>query len=126
MEKLLLIVEKSEDGYFGRVNYEDNLIVVDGDDIPTLETQAKEQLHTHHHLDTSSVIFELQFDLSALFEYFDILNVTAIARRAGMNASLLRQYRNGQKYPSLKQVQKIEEVIRTIAKELAEVHILVK
>ncbi len=66
---------------------------------------------------------EFSYDLQAFFVEFDDLKSTGIARRAGINESLLRQYASGSKYPSEEQVKKIEDAIHTLAKRLQQVSI---
>ena len=41
------------------------------------------------------VEFNYQYDLQSFFEYFSFLNVSEIAKRAGINPSLMRQYTSG-------------------------------
>lgn len=49
------------------------------------------------------------FDLSSLFEYYSMLNVSAFARYLGINEALMRQYKKGNTYISQVQLQKIED-----------------
>lgn len=57
------------------------------------------------------------FDLSSLFEYYPILNVSAFARFVGINESLMRQYKKGDTYISDAQLEKIENGIHRIGEE---------
>lgn len=41
--------------------------------------------------------FEYVYDLQSFFEYFSVFNVTEVARRAGINPTLMRQYTSGVK-----------------------------
>lgn len=50
-----------------------------------------------------------KFDLSSLFDYYSILNVSAFARYIGINETLMRQYKKGNTYISDVQLQKIED-----------------
>lgn len=50
-----------------------------------------------------------RFDLSSLFEYYSMLNVSAFARYLGINETLMRQYKKGNIYISDLQLQKIED-----------------
>lgn len=50
-----------------------------------------------------------RFDLSSLFEYYSMLNVSAFARYLGINETLMRQYKKGNTYISDVQLQKIED-----------------
>ncbi len=60
------------------------------------------------------------FDISSLFEYYKVLNVSAFAKIVGINATLLRQYKQGNTYISDKQIEKIESGIHKLGKELCE------
>jgi hypothetical protein len=62
---------------------------------------------------------EFHFDLSSLFEYYNMFNVSALARYLGINDSLMRQYRKGDTPISDKQLEKIETGIHRLASELA-------
>lgn len=63
---------------------------------------------------------EYQFDISSLFEYYKVLNISAFGNYIGMNASLLRQYKRGGTYISGTQLKKIEKGIHRLGKELSE------
>lgn len=64
-------------------------------------------------------IFELQISLQDLFEHFP-LTISGVAKRAGMNRTLLNQYAKGEKTMSEKQALRITEAIQKIGSELAE------
>lgn len=64
------------------------------------------------------VEFRYQYDLQSFFEYFSFLNVTEIARRAGINPSLMRQYTRGIKNAGEKTYNRLAECISNITKEL--------
>jgi len=123
MTKIALIIEKSEDGYLGRVTYEDDLIVVEEPSLSALESQMKKLLAKFHGVDSGNIRFQEKYDLSSLFEKFDYLKISTIAKIAGLNDSLLRQYVAGNKHASQNQAKKIETVIRQIGKELMNVQV---
>lgn len=58
-----------------------------------------------------------------LFDTFTQLKVSAVALRAGINPSLLRQYRAGLKTPSKKQLAKLQAGLHAIAKEMIKARI---
>lgn len=60
---------------------------------------------------------EFIFDLSSLFEYYSVLNVSAFARFVGINEALMRQYKRGKTYISDAQLEKIEAGIHKIGEE---------
>jgi len=61
---------------------------------------------------------EFRFDISSLFEFYSMLNASALGRYLGINDSLMRQYRNGANI-SDKQLEKIEAGIHRLGSELA-------
>lgn len=62
---------------------------------------------------------EFRFDITSLFEYYSMFNVSAFARYLGINDSLMRQYRSGAAQISDKQLEKIEAGIHRLGSELA-------
>ncbi len=62
-----------------------------------------------------------RFDISSLFEYYKVINMSAFARMIGMNDTLLRQYKKGDTYISENQIEKIESGIHRLGKELCAV-----
>ena len=59
------------------------------------------------------------FDISSLFEYYNIFNVSALAKYLGINASLMRQYKKGDTPISDAQLRKIENGMHNLAHELS-------
>ena len=68
--------------------------------------------------DVYEVDFSYQYDLQSFFEYFSFLNVTDIAKRAGINPSLMRQYARGIKNAGEKTYARLSSCIDEITKEL--------
>lgn len=62
---------------------------------------------------------EFSFDISSLFEYYSMFNVSALGRYLGINESLMRQYRKGGTPISDKQLEKIETGMHRLANDLA-------
>ena len=67
---------------------------------------------------------EFSFDLSSLFEYYSMINVSALARYIGINPALMRAYKKGDTYVSDKQLKKIEDGIRHLGNDLASLSIV--
>lgn len=65
-----------------------------------------------------SVEFHYQYDLQSFFEYFSFLNVSEIAKRAGINPSLMRQYTSGVKAAGEKTYARLSDCIDRITKDL--------
>ncbi len=62
--------------------------------------------------------FEYHYDIGSFFDYFSYLNVGGVAKKAGVNASLMRQYVMGIHKPSPKRKQQILDCLHDISKEL--------
>lgn len=62
---------------------------------------------------------EFRFDISSLFEYYSMFNVSALGRYLGINDSLMRQYKKGGTPISDTQLEKIEAGIHRLGTELA-------
>jgi hypothetical protein len=116
--KLELVIERGDDTLAGRVTYNNNLIIENGSNVHELEEKLKNLLFEFEDLSQDRVVFSYFYDVYALFQQFDFLNIGKIADRAGINAGLLRQYASQVKYPSAKQAQKIEETIHKLADDM--------
>ena len=66
----------------------------------------------------TDIEFEFAYSVVELFDTFNFLKISAVAKEAGLNASLLRAYASGDKNPSLRQAQKIEDTIRRLGQSL--------
>ncbi|MBO0929540.1 hypothetical protein [Fibrella aquatilis] len=127
MHRLQLIIEAATEngqptGFWGRVTFEDNLLIEQADTVEVLQANMRQLLFDFH--DLEAVEFELAYDLHAFFEQYDYLKISKIAHFAGMNPSLLRHYKSQTKYPSAEQVQRIETAVHQLASELSQVHLV--
>ncbi|GAB2840046.1 hypothetical protein GCM10027043_49200 [Ferruginibacter profundus] len=118
---LHLILEKDGGKLWGRVSYNENLIVDSATTLPNVEKKLRKALKDFHQLE--EVKFEYAYDLTVFFEEFNFLNQSKIAELSGINASLLRQYASGVKNPSEAQAKKIQTTIRGLALRLKNVQI---
>lgn len=62
--------------------------------------------------------FEFVYDLQSFFEYFSVFNVTEVARRAGINPTLMRQYTSGVKKAGEKTYAKLSACLNDIRKDI--------
>ena len=62
--------------------------------------------------------FDYRYDLSGFFKTYSFFDVSALAGKIGLNASLLRRYKSGASKAENKQKEKIEHGIHNLAKEL--------
>lgn len=67
---------------------------------------------------------DFNFDISSLFEYYSIFNVSALGRYLGINPGLMRQYKKGDTPISDAQLEKIESGIHRLARELASISLV--
>jgi predicted RNase H-like HicB family nuclease len=121
MKKYKLIIEKGDEGFWGRIKHKESLITSFGETINQLKTNIKEALDLYFEEDnqmSTNYEFELVMDIQEFFVINDYINISTLAKRIGMNSSLLRQYAKGIKFPSIKQVNKIESAIKEIGKQL--------
>lgn len=130
MKALQVIIEKSDDGLYGRIEGRKSYLPVTfgkskNEVLQNLMNLIKDyQKHEKEgdsfwlKLDTENLEFEILYDLQSFFSEYDFLNASAIARHANMNESLVRQYVTGKKHPSAEQAKKLEAVIRKLTKDL--------
>ena len=69
-------------------------------------------------LEEGAPALEYKYDLSGFFLSHNYFDVTALANRIGLNASLLRGYKTGARIASVETKKKIEEGIHSLAHEL--------
>lgn len=67
---------------------------------------------------------EFKFDLSSLFEYYSMINVSAFARFLGINDALMRQYKKGDTYISDAQLRKIQDGIHQLGNEFSRLQLV--
>lgn len=131
-DRIVIILEKSGTGYgvsspniTGCYSY--------GDSIDEAIENMKDAIATH--LEYSKEIgenieipskfkFDIRIETKVFFNLFKELNASAIAKRANMNPSLLRQYATGKKFPSIDQIKKIENGIKALANELSNINLV--
>ncbi|WP_297141464.1 helix-turn-helix transcriptional regulator [uncultured Prevotella sp.] len=61
-----------------------------------------------------------KYDIWAFFDKFPV-SITPLAKRIGINPSLMRQYVSGNRKPSAKRLEEIENAIHEFGKELSNV-----
>ncbi|QHV97908.1 hypothetical protein [Spirosoma endbachense] len=85
-----------------------------------LEHEGRE-LDEWKYASIENIRFTYEYDVTALFDVFDVLKINSIAELAGLNKSLLRQYASGVKNPSEDQAKKIEAAVHDLGKRLLQV-----
>lgn len=74
-------------------------------------------------LNGGKLLFEFKYDMPSIFNRFDVLNASMFAKKIGMNASLMRQYKSGKAFASAKQKEKIESGLHELGKQLLSVRL---
>ena len=104
MKKVLVTVSQASDGTFwchtekdvygAGLNAVGQSVKEAKDDLLACLEEAKAD-YEESGKTAEQVEFRYQYDLQSFFDYFSFLNVTEVAKRAGVNPSLMRQYTRG-------------------------------
>lgn len=124
-KKINVHVEKTSTGYSAYT--EDLSVFTTGKDIAELHVHLIEALNLAYEsmgVVVTSENLKLHLDLHQFFQHYKVLNANFLAKRIGMNPTLLSQYVHGKKQPSSKQTDKIIKGIQTIGKELADLSLV--
>lgn len=126
-KKVVLILEYGNGGYSC---YNDDPIgkyaVIDGDGATAEEAKADfmraleecRQAFPEDKDINQDMEFTYKYDIQAFFKEFSFLNATDIARRAGINPSLMRQYTSGVKKAGEKTYNKLNACLSNIKNDL--------
>lgn len=118
-KNFIVTIEKDTDGTFIAYNVDESpyTLIGRGDTVKDAKTdfmnslqevKASEEERNGSSAPILSAMPVFRFDLSSLFDYYSMLNVSAFARYLGINETLMRQYKKGNTYISDLQLQKIE------------------
>ena len=125
-KNVMLILEYGDGGYSC---YNDkplgNYAVIDGDGATAEEAKADFMKALQEcrdddpdNKDLQDLTFTYKYDVQAFFKEFSFLNATEIARRAGINPSLMRQYVSGVKTAGEKTYQRLNACMNNIKADL--------
>jgi predicted RNase H-like HicB family nuclease len=127
---LEVIIEKSENELWGRIESPGHFLLTTVgsttaavlDNLRDLIKDYKEHEGKDDKIwkktDLTKVNFDIRYDLQAFFDEHNFLNISEVAKRAGINTSLVRAYAAGVKHPSATQAKKIEDTLHRLATEL--------
>ncbi len=128
MKRIFAFVEKNDNGFyqiscdeswngynFG--GYGHSVEEAKADFMDSVE-EAKEMAAEQGIVNEEEIVVSFKYDLESFFNYFDWINVTQLARIAGINESKMRQYKAGLAYASEKTARKLLTTIRRIGAEL--------
>ena len=131
MSRAKVIIEKDENGFSAFIDGIDSTIIGEGVSVAEakadLDNSYKEVLASY--LENGEAIpeelqdlsFDYKYDISALFNAFDFINVSKFAQRIGVSPSLMRHYKGGDTYISDNQAKRIESGLHQLARELLSV-----
>lgn len=127
MEKVLVTISQAPDGtywchtekdvYGGGLNSAGSSVEEAKKDLMICLDDARQDYVEHGGV-PYEVSFTYQYDLQSFFEYFSFLNVSAIAKKAGINPSLMRQYTRGIKNAGEKTYARLSSCMDSITREL--------
>ena len=124
------LIEKGKDGTYGIFTPDINSTII-GEGNTVEESKADFENSVHEILqfyrqdgkplpeELKDIQFIYKYDIASVFDYYNWINVSRFAKKAGINPSLLRQYRTGKTYISENQISKIENALHSLGSELA-------
>jgi predicted RNase H-like HicB family nuclease len=132
--KTRALIERGTDGRFGIFTPDINHVIIGaGDTVEeakadfenTLEemklsyTESGREIHD----ELRDIEFEYKYDLASFLNYYSWINVSKFAKKAGINPSLMRQYKTGKTYISENQILKIEKTLHQLGGELGAIRL---
>lgn len=131
MKTVTVIIEKDDCGYSAFIDGIDSTVIGEGASVAEaksdLDNSYKEVISSYLENgeaipeELQDLVFDYKYDVSALFNAFDFINVSKFAERIGISPSLMRHYKGGDTYISDNQAKRIEAGLHQIARELLSV-----
>jgi len=123
-KKIKLVVERTDTGF--SAYSEDYPVFTTGESFTELLHDAVEAMNLFL-IDQASQIteknIEFEIDIKQFFQYYRVINSKFLAKKIGMNESLLSQYVTGRKKPSSSQTNRILSGIQEIGRELSNINL---
>lgn len=119
-----MVVEKTETGFSAYC--EDFPVYTTGESFTELLQNAVEAMNLfliEQEVQITEKNIDFEIDLKQFFQYYRVINSKFLAKRIGMNESLLSQYVTGRKKPSVAQTNKILRGIHEIGRELSSINL---
>ena len=124
-KKFRFVVEKTDTGFSAFCK--DYSVYTTGQSFTELLNHAVEAMNLFLLEKGSQVTeanVEFEIDIPQFFQFYRVINSKFLARRIGMNESLLSQYVKGLKKPSAAQTNRILTGIREIGQELSNLNFI--
>lgn len=123
MKKVIFVVEKTSDG-FSAYALEDGIAVgTSADTIADLKSNIVDAYNSYADIEGKKEVglddIQIQLDVPQFFDYYKIINASALGARIGIDKTLISQYVNGHKIPGPKQIKKILDGIKKLGQELS-------
>ncbi|MDD1549310.1 type II toxin-antitoxin system HicB family antitoxin [Riemerella anatipestifer] len=132
-KEIIVFVEKHEDVYWGTSQNYEGVVSSFGSSFEELKANFEEAFADNLELakelgedyadNYSDIVFLYQMDLSSMFNLVKEIKISAIAKKAGINESLARQYKTGLAAASVEQAMKIQNAIHSLGQELLSIRI---
>lgn len=125
--KIIMTVIKEETGYSATANIGHIFIGTQGETFDELKDMVLDAVNlSFEDIGMVYTINEIKFtyDLTSFFEFYKIINASALSKRIQMPQSLLAQYIKGIKKPSIAQKQRILKGVQQVGRELSEINFL--
>lgn len=119
--KVTVTIEKTDTGFSAFAK--DFPVYTTGKSLAELQRNIHEALNFYFEDENKQINYEdinLEIDLRQFFQYYKVINAKFLADRISMNPTLLSQYVQGRKKPSVSQTERILVGIREIGRELSE------
>jgi len=123
-KKIKMLVEKTETGFSAYSN--EYPVFTTGVSFTELLQNAVEATNLFLSDQESRITeksIEFEIDLQQFFQFYRVINSKFLAKRIGMNETLLSQYVQGRKKPSAAQTNKILHGIQEIGRELSNINL---
>ncbi|PYF75059.1 XRE family transcriptional regulator [Pedobacter nutrimenti] len=130
MKRIVFIVEKTSTGYSAYAKDFENIPAgTTGDTMTELRTNIVDAYNSVAEFkgwpEVTIDEITVQLDLPQFFQFYNVINISALSVRIGMSNTLLSQYIHGQKKAGPKQIARIMTGIKDLGKELASLEIAV-
>jgi len=119
-KKIVVSIEKTETGFSAYAS--DYPVYTTGCNMTEVTDNMKEAFSLYFNkIKSDDLNISVQIDFKQFFQYYKVLNSKVLAKKIGMNPTLLSQYVRGHKKPSEKQRRRILYGINKIGHELADI-----
>jgi len=123
MKKIVFIVEKTCDGFSAYAENDNIPAATSADTMAELRTNIVDAYNSVAEIKNLQEVtiddINIQLDLPQFFDYYNVINASALGIRIGMDKTLLSQYINGHKKAGPKQMQRILDGIKQLGSELS-------